>query len=195
MRALQVEAVLLRNLLPDVPLRPGTVLMARVGERSERFGLLMLAGTALSAELPEQVRTGDRLRLVVQESPGDKVVLKITEPPAPPAQAAPGVASLPLPGGKEARVEVAEREETGRRGGAEESSVVLRYESPALGLLELRVALDPAAASVQVRAGVGRAHGAASDNADALRDALARALGRPAAVTVSARRDPLDVYA
>jgi hypothetical protein len=62
MDLLRVEAALLRAQLPELVLRAGMTLPARVMERAGRFGVLLLAGTPLSAELPDELRPGDRLR-------------------------------------------------------------------------------------------------------------------------------------
>ena len=56
--------------MPDLVLREGAVPAARVAERSGKHGLLMLAGSALVAELPEGVREGERPKLAVQETVG-----------------------------------------------------------------------------------------------------------------------------
>jgi hypothetical protein len=190
----RLEAALLRAALPDLVLREGSVLAARVAERSGRHGLLMLAGTALVAELPDDVRAGERLRLAVQDTAGDQVVLRVV--PDPPTSVPPGVMALPLPDGRSAQVRVEEREAGGERGDADEPTVVtLVYDSPALGAIELRLAVDPTGASAHVQVGAGAPFLLAEEGREALRGALEGATGRSAAVEVLARRDPLDVYA
>jgi len=77
MRPLAVDLVLLRSTAPDLPLVVGRVLAARVVERHGRHGVINLAGAYLTAELPEEVQVGDRLRLVVQETRGDRAVLAL----------------------------------------------------------------------------------------------------------------------
>ena len=107
MEPLHVErAVLLRGGLPDVWLRPGALLSGRVTERSGTHGLLVLAGTPLVAELPEEVQPGARLKLVVREAGAERVTLQIVPDPAAGAAAAAAAAVLPLPGGASARVRV-----------------------------------------------------------------------------------------
>lgn len=191
MDPVSLDAVLLRLRAPELVLRPGMILAGRVAERSGRHGVLTLAGAALVAELPEEVAAGDRLRLTVTEVGPERVVMRLTEPPAPPAPAA---AHLPLPGGGTAAVRVDER---AGEGGAEADAetVAVTYDSPRLGALEFRLVLAGGALTASVRAAAGPPHALAEERANALRDALATATGRPATVIVSERRDPLDVYA
>ena len=47
-----VDPALLRVEMPELVLRPGMTLAARVAERSGSRGILMLAGHPLSAQLP-----------------------------------------------------------------------------------------------------------------------------------------------
>lgn len=191
---MRLEAALVRAALPDLVLREGSVLSARVAERSGRHGLLMLAGSALVAELPDDVRAGERLRLAVQDTSGDQVVLRVV--PDAPASPPPGVVALPLPDGRSARVRVEERDAAGRRAGADEAAgVTLVYDSPALGAIELRLAVDGAAATARVQVGAGTPFLLAEEGREALRAALEGATGRAARVEVLARREPLDVYA
>jgi hypothetical protein len=77
MRPLAVDLVLLRSTAPDLPLVVGRVLAARVVERRGRHGILNLAGAYLTAELPEEVQEGDRLRLVVEAMTSERVVLAL----------------------------------------------------------------------------------------------------------------------
>src|ERR1044072_2211771 len=59
-----IETLLLRTQLPEVTLRPGTSVVARVLSRGESHGVLVIAGIPLSAQLPAEVgRTGETLRL------------------------------------------------------------------------------------------------------------------------------------
>nr|MDP8943026.1 hypothetical protein [Actinomycetota bacterium] len=105
MDPVSLDTVLLRLRAPDLVLRPGMVLAGRVAERSGRHGVLTLAGAALVAELPDEVAAGDRLRLTVTEVGPERVVMRLTDPPAAPA---PPAAHLPLPGGGTATVRVDE---------------------------------------------------------------------------------------
>ena len=75
MDLLRIQAALLRAQLPELVLRPGMTLPARVMERHGQMGLLLLAGTPLSAQLPDELKAGDRLRLRVEDV-GEQVVLR-----------------------------------------------------------------------------------------------------------------------
>src|SRR4051794_17103615 len=68
---LQVDAAFFRRQMPDLILREGSTLAARVAERHGRHGLITLAGTPLLAELPDGVKTGDTLRLLVADTRGE----------------------------------------------------------------------------------------------------------------------------
>jgi hypothetical protein len=187
-----VDVVLLRGLLPDLTLRPGTVVHARVLDART----LVLAGVRLAAQLPEGVEAGQRLRLRVEEAGADRIHLKVVETAPPPSEGPapvpPEAYALALPGGVTARVYVAEREAAARRGAtAQARSVVVRYDSPTLGRLDVR--LERGAAAVHVSAGA--AADRVRDAAGVLRDALARATGGPVQVTVHPREETLDVRA
>jgi hypothetical protein len=196
MHVFQVEAQLLRNLMPELVIRPGITLAARVAEKTAlRSGVITLAGVRLQAQLPEQVREGDTLRLQVAEASRDRLVMRLVgesgqaqqqvsqQPPVP----------VPLPDGGAAWLRVDEREAEGGSEG-EEASVALTYQSPSLGPLGLRLGLTPGAITVQVRAAQGEPLSLARSRAEALRSALAQATGRNATVHVLPRRDPIDVY-
>src|SRR4051794_13030244 len=99
MDLLRVQAALLRAQLPELVLRPGMTLPARVMERHGQMGVLLLAGTPLSAQLPDELRAGDRLRLRVEDV-GEQIVLRTVESPAQQqSQAPPPEIALPLPNG------------------------------------------------------------------------------------------------
>src|SRR5262245_29520822 len=128
-----VDPALLRVEMPDLVLRPGMMLAARVAERSGQRGILMLAGHPLSAQLPDQVKAGDKLRLQVMEASSDRVVMKLVEESA--QQPDPTVVPVPLPDGRLAQLMVDEREGEGRRErGA--ATVAITYRSPALGAVD-----------------------------------------------------------
>jgi hypothetical protein len=194
MDMLRVEAALLRNLLPDLVLREGMRIVASVAERAGQKGIIVLAGMPLAAQLPDEVQVGDVLRLVVDESTPDRVVLRIADQAAAPPPAPP-VAAVPLPGGAAARITVDERD-AGGSGAREHHEVRLTYASAALGPLELHLALaGPEAVRVNVRARAGAPFELAERNAAELAEAIGAATGKPAQVSVSPRHDPLDVYA
>jgi hypothetical protein len=193
MDMLRVEAALLRNLLPDLMLREGMRIVASVAERAGEKGIIVLAGTPLAAQLPDDVQVGDVLRLIVDESTPDRVVLRIADS-SPQAPVAPPVA-VPLPGGATARIVVDERD-AGASEAREHHEVRLTYASAALGPIELHLALaGPEAVRVNVRARVGEPFELAERHAGELAEAIGAATGKPAQVTVSPRRDPLHDYA
>jgi hypothetical protein len=166
------ELVLLRTALPAPTLRADSVVVARVLER----GLLSLAGARVKATLPDDVQTGDVLKLRVKELAPERIVLQIV-PDTPPA----ATAAVPLPGGATARI--VEDEEGG--GASAKRAVVLRYDSPTLGRLDIR--LTTAGATVHATEGppAEAARAAAGD--------LAAALNAP--VAVIGRRSALDARA
>src|SRR3954447_23810334 len=129
---LQLEAALLRKQMPDLLLRPGMTLFARVAEREGRHGIIVLAGSPLVAELPDEVQVGDKLRLLVQDTRGEQVAMKlIQEQPAAAPQTP--VVGLPMPDGSQARLTVEEDEGGGGEDDREHASLAISYASPALG--------------------------------------------------------------
>jgi hypothetical protein len=200
MSLLRVEAALLRTVLPDLVLREGMRIVATVAERAGQKGIIVLAGTPLAAQLPDDVKAGDVLRLVVAETSSERVVLRIADP-TPAAAAAlppPATVGIPLPGAMTARVAVDERdgERAGGGGSGEHHELRLTYASATLGRLELHLALaGDEALRVNVRARAGAPFELAERHATELADAIGAATGKPAQVTVSPRHDPLDVYA
>jgi hypothetical protein len=192
---LQLEAALLRRQLPDLLLRPGMTLFARVAEREGRHGIIVLAGSPLVAELPDEVQVGDKLRLLVQDTRGDRVAMKlIQEQPAAAPQTP--VVGLPMPDGTQARLTV-EEDEAGEGGedDPEHASISISYSAPALGIVGLSLSLAPGSVAVRAELAAGAPFELASDAADELRDRLTEATGRAAQVNVVPRREPLDLYA
>lgn len=197
MQPMAVDLRVLRALLtPDIKIVPGRAMMARVvvADGNGR-GSLNIAGYQLEAELPKSVRTGDDLRLVVRDVSAGRVLLSIAdqhqEAAAPPVPIAAPV-EVPLPGG--GSVQVAERDADAATGSPDSHSLSLRYDAPALGAVDLRFELDPNSLRLGVTVSP-RAMAAAQAGTDDLRRSLADELGRAISVTVSARREPLDIYA
>ena len=190
---LQLEAALLRKQMPDLLLRPGITLFARVAEREGRHGIIVLAGSPLVAELPDEVQVGDKLRLLVQDTRGERVAMKLVQeqPTAPPQTP---VIGLPMPDGTHARLTVDEREAS-EEDSPENASITISYAAPALGLVGFKLSLAPGAVSVQAELSAGQPFDMASEAAGSLRERLAEATGRMAQVTVLPRREPLDLYA
>jgi hypothetical protein len=222
---LAVDLRALRVLVgPDIKIVPGRAVMARVvaPQQPGARGSLTIAGYLVEAELPESVRAGDDLRLVVRDVSAERVLLAITNPretgqaqqssaqgaeAAQPAQVPPlpqqlpdpsaiAPPAVPLPGG--GSLQVSERDaggaDTGR--GGDRHSVLLRYNAPALGAMDLRLQMDADALHVGVSLAPGKPLELARAHAESLRQAFGAAMpGRAVSVTVSSRHEPLDLYA
>jgi hypothetical protein len=166
------ELILLRTALPAPTLRAGSVVVAHVLENR----LLSLAGARVAATLPDEVKPGDVLKLRVKELAPERIVLQIVPDPPPAATAA-----VALPGGATARIV----EDDEASGGGAARAVVLRYDSPTLGRLDIR--LSAAGATVHAT------EGPPAEAARAGARALATALNAPVAVV--GRRSALDARA
>ncbi len=188
MRPFAVDLVLLRSTAPDLPLVVGRVLAARVVERHGRHGVLNLAGAFLTAELPDEVAAGDRLRLVVHDARGGQVTFALARDPAPAALSEPPGAAQDAPVAAVARDRGADGED-GRP-----DVVSVRFEGAALGAVELRIALDDALVHARVALADGPPLELARAQAPALRAALAAVTARAAEAEVVARPKPVDVY-
>jgi hypothetical protein len=191
---LHLEAALLRRQMPDLLLRPGMTLFARVADRQGQHGIIVLAGSPLVAQLPDEVQAGDKLHLLVEDTRGERVTMRLVQDqPVPPPQN-PAI-GLPLPDGTHARLTVEEDEYGGGGDDPENASISIGYESPALGMVGLVLALSPGGVSVRAELAAGQAYELASEAAEELRARLAEATGRVAEVTVVPRREPVDFYA
>jgi hypothetical protein len=188
-----IDPAMLKAEIPQLVLRPGMTLAARVAETHGSRGLLMIANAALAAELPEGVKAGDTLKLRVQEASAERIVMRMESESQQVQQ--PTAVPVPLPGGQQASVYVDEREGEGSQVAGGRSQVAITYRSPQLGALDFRLSLEGGALTAHVKAGRGVPHELAQARAEELRDALNRATGKPVQVTVSPRHDPLDVYA
>ena len=204
MDAIQLNAVLLRNLLPDLRMTPGSTFVGRIMERHQGHGLLNLGGTVLLAKLPEGVEAGARLRLAVAEVTPEHVVMQIVQDAGPGASQQPGAAqapqtppavAIPLPDGSQAqmRLEVVEDEDPAHPGGPSTKAVTVHYDSPALGRVDVRLVLG----ANGLVAGVGAAPGApvqlAEQHVGELRAGLSRAMGHPVDVHVGRRTEKARV--
>jgi hypothetical protein len=218
---LAVDLRALRVLVgPDIKIVPGRAVMARVvaPQQPGGRGSLSIAGYLLEAELPESVRAGDDLRLVVSDVSAERVLLAITDPheagqghqpgalhtaqaqaqpvhQQPPDPSAIAPPAVPLPGG--GSVQVTDRDAGGAGGRARDRhDVLLRYNAPSLGAVDLRFQLDSGALNLGVSLPAGRPVQLAQADAERLRRALAAAMpGRAVSVTVTSRQEPLDLYA
>jgi hypothetical protein len=184
-----VKTLLLQAQMPDVTLRPGASVMARVASRGEQHGVIVLAGIPLTARLPDGVEAGATLKLHVDEVTPERVVLRLD------TQAAAGLAAPPPAPRPQARVAVHEPPRRNPALGEDGVSVKLSFESAALGRLDLQIDLGSGALQVGVDAPPGRAYELADDGAERLRATLEGATGLRSAVRVTPRREPLDLYA
>jgi hypothetical protein len=185
-----VKTLLLQTQLPDITLRPGTSVVARVLSRGPDHGVLVIAGIPLAAQLPTEIgRTGETLRLSVADVTPERVTLQLE-------QVVPPAAQPPPTPSQSARVRVEDEPRTVRVGGEERSSVALSFHSDALGRLDLRLELVAGSrVSATVQAPAGRSFELADAAAGRLHDGLHARTGLEAEVRVTPRREPLDVYA
>jgi hypothetical protein len=189
---IQVTAALLRMQLPDVTLREGASVMARVASRGESHAVIVIAGIPLTAQIPPEVQAGATLKLKIQEVTPERVTLQID--PQATAQA-PTVANAPPPMELRAHLQVEEPPERRRGADGEPADVVsLAFNSPLLGRLDLRLELRGERLLAEVTTPAGRPHVLASNGAERLRANLER-VGLDATVKVLPRHTPLDLYA
>jgi len=180
----------------ELKIAPGRVLMARVSSADGTGrGSLNIAGTTLEAELPKELQAGQELRLTVRQVSPERVELSMSDQSAAAAEAA---QAAPLPGG--GALQVTERDArsgTGAGGsdGSDRHALALRYDAPALGPVDLRFELGPESLRVTATLAAGDPHERALEGASELQSGLAAALGRPVAVEITSRYEPLDVYA
>src|SRR4051794_1174360 len=163
-------------------------MLARVASRGEHHGVIVLAGIPLRAQLPEDVQAGATLRLKVEEVTPERVTLRV-DPDVAAAAAAPAPAPPPR-----ARVAVQEPPPRRAAGGEPVDVVALAFQSPALGRLDLRLELRGGHLLAAIGAAAGKPYDVASAEGERLRANLERS-GLNATVRVSARREPVDLYA
>src|SRR5690349_24275545 len=94
MEPIAVTAALLRNQLPDIALREGSTLMARVASRGEGKAVIVIAGVPVTAKLPPEIPVGATLKLQVQQVSAERMTLRIVPQPG---QTAPGPQPAPAP--------------------------------------------------------------------------------------------------
>jgi hypothetical protein len=184
-----LDALALRSQLPDLRLREGASVVARVAARQADHGVIVLAGAPLVAKLPPEVEAGQTLHLRVAEVTPEQVTLRLDQAAMLAQQAA-----QPPPAPRPPEVTVGEPPRRGG-GGDESAAVALAFDSDVLGRLDLRIDLARGIVSARVDAPAGPALALAEEAADRLREALAAKTGRTAHVTVLPRRDPFDAYA
>jgi hypothetical protein len=187
-----IRTLLLREALPDVALRVGTTVVARVASRGPEHGVLVLAGVPLTARLPDEVRAGATLRLRVDDVSPEQVTLKLDADPALAAQQAQAPAATPTP----PRVAVQDPPQRRRTAEGEDGhTVALAFTSPALGRLDLRIDLTARRVEAVVDARQGAPYERAHHQAERLRASLEARTGLAATVRIRPRHDPVDVYA
>jgi type IV secretory pathway VirB10-like protein len=204
MDPIAVTAALLRAQLPDVPLREGASMMARVASRGESHAVIVIAGIPVTAQIPPEVQAGTTLRLTVQEVTPERVTLQIDpQQPAQPAQASatpqtptPLLTDMRAPATPlQAKVEVEEPPARRRGADGEAADVVsLAFNSPTLGRLDLRLELRGERLLAEVTTPAGRPHAIANGGAERLRAKL-EDVGLEATVKIRPRHTPLDLYA
>jgi hypothetical protein len=193
MDPIAVTAALLRNQLPDVTIREGASLLARVASKGERHAVIVIAGIPVTAQVPPDVQAGATLRLKVQEVTPERVTLQIAPDQASPNQ----VIGTPTPVADrvQAKVEVEERPARRRGADGEPADVVsLTFTSPTLGRLDLRLELRGQRLLTEITTPAGRPNELANEGAERLRARL-EAAGLEATVNVRPRHQPLDLYA
>jgi hypothetical protein len=191
---INVDIRLIRAVLgAELRIAPGRAMMARVVSLNPAGrGSLSIAGALIDAKLPPGVEAGQELRLTVRHVRPEQVVLGLSDQNAPPPAAAP---PAQLPGG--GTVQVTERDARNQSAGqgADRHSLAIVYNAPALGPVDLRFELDPTSLRVTAVVAAGEPAEQARAHATELTSVLSEALGRPVKVDITARREPLDVYA
>src|SRR3954453_11100243 len=119
MQPIAVQLIMLQQAMPDVSLRLGQSLLARVAERHGDRGILMIAGQPLVAQLPENVRPGDVLRLAVRDITAEQVVMQMHEGKEAAQTAQQGANAIPLafPGQAPSRILVDDEAASGSEAG------------------------------------------------------------------------------
>lgn len=189
MEPIAVAAALLREQLPDVTLRPGSTVVARVASLNEQRAVLVLAGIPVTAEVPPGVENGATLRLKVREVTPERVTLQLD----PQAQSV--VPQAPPPTVQEPRVMVEEPPHRGRGEDGEPADIVaLSFNSPTLGRIDLRLELNGVRLLTDVTTPAGPATDLAQGSSERLRANL-EGVGLDPTVRVRPRRQSFDGYA
>lgn len=204
------------------PLKVGQVVAGRIGMDPETGApTLVLGGVRIAAQLPGNVEVGQLLRLRVQESGPERVVLKIVTDPAQAAAAAddlapaaapaaggpaqqasavaPPVVAFPMPGGGQVRMWLdpdGDGAAPHARGAERPRTMVVRYDSPVLGRTDVVLRLDAEQLDANVFAAAGLPLDLVRATVPELRSALAGAVERPVALTTGGRvAEDFDVRA
>ena len=162
MDPIAVTAALLRAQLPDVPIREGASMMARVASRGETHAVIVIAGVPVTAELP--AGGPGRGDAQAQGQRGQRGTgLAADRPAAQPQTAAnlqtPVIGQATPQAQLQGHVEV--EEPPARRHGADgelADVVSLAFNSPTLGRLDLRLELRGEELLAEVTTPAGRPH-------------------------------------
>lgn len=198
---------------PALPLRVGETLGGRIAVSPTGERMLMIAGVRIPAQLPADVPAGQALRLQVTESSPDKLVLQIVRDPgaapdsavlAPrdavqqPAQTAVQnpVLTMPMPTGASARVWVdpdgagqGDGHDAARAEKARTGSMVVRYDSPDLGRVDIVLRLDAERLEATVLAPAGEPLAHVRGASAKLREALLVATQVPVSLQTGGRTE------
>jgi len=198
MQPIAVQLITLQQVMPDVTLRLGQSLLARVAERAGDRGILVIAGQPLVAQLPEHVRAGDVLKLAVKDITAEQVVMQLHEGKemAQSQQAPDGSQLLHFPGQPPSRIVVDDQANGGDEGPeGDVAAIALTYESPALGPINLRIGMNSTSVAAEVRVAAGAPMELAKAASSVLQEALAERTERTAVVSVVPRPGSFDVSA
>lgn len=192
-----VDLNLLRAVMtPDLTLDIGRLLMVRVASiEPDGRGLLSLAGMLLEAELPEGLSAGQELKLEVRELTPQKVVLAIQNDAS--QGATPLIAALVVPMPLGGSLHVRERQPSGSTQLPDGShSLKLRYDAPNFGPIDMHFILDSQGGlRLALVVPAGESLALATETSENLLDSLTQATGRQASLSVTARYEPLEVFA
>jgi hypothetical protein len=188
-----LDALMLRARFPELTLREGSAVVARVASRQEGpNGVIVLGGVPLRAELPPEVEAGQTLRLRVEEVTAERVTLKLVPPDTQAAAAPPPPPAVPRP----PELRIAEPPRRRPEGGDPEAAgVALTVDSAVLGRVRLRIDVGSGGVAAVVETPAGQPYELAVTAAADLEARLADRTGRPASVRVAPRREPFDAYA
>jgi hypothetical protein len=200
MQPIALQLITLQQVMPDVTLRLGQSLLARVADRHGDRGILVIAGQPLVAQLPAHVRAGDVLKLAVRDISAEQVVMQLhegKEMAQAQEQAANPSPLVPFPGQSPSRIIVDDQASggDGSAGEGEVAAIALTYESPVLGPINLRIGMDATNVAAEVRISAGAPLELAQAAASVLRDSLAAGTERAASVSVVPRPGSFDVSA
>ncbi|MBJ7472473.1 MAG: flagellar hook-length control protein FliK [Solirubrobacteraceae bacterium] len=193
--------------------RVGETLGGRIALSATGEKMLMIAGVRIPAQLPADVVPGQGLRLQVTEVTVDRLVLQIVRdaaaaPELPVAgprelqqpQATSGVQSpvvtVPMPTGASARVWAdpdgssgGDGHDAARAEKARTGSMVVRYDSPVLGRVDVVLRLDADRLEATVLAPAGEPLSRVRESSSRLREALLVAAQVPVALQTAGRTE------